>query len=119
MKIKTLAVAASLTAGAGLSQAQSSVTLFGLVDLSVRVSDHQGSSGNGKLTSMLSGGLAPSRWGIRISEDLGGGLKAIALLDSRFQADAGTFDGGLAFQQSWVGFDSPQYGRITFGSTLR
>ena len=100
----------------GCASAQSSsVTIFGVLDAGVRVSDGQGATGSDRLTTVLSGGLAPSRWGIRVVEDLGGGMRALGLLDSRFQIDTGTLDSGMMWQQSWVGLESASFGRVTIG----
>ena len=67
MKKQTLVAIAALTAAAG-AMAQSSVTLFGVVDASVaRVS-----AGSVDVTGLSSGGLSSSRLGFRGVEDLGG-----------------------------------------------
>jgi len=107
---------AVLLACVGAAQAQSSsVTIFGVMDASLRSSNGQGATGKDRANMVLSGGLAPSRWGIRVVEDLGDGLKALAYLDSRFQLDTGTLDAGATWQQSWVGIESPKFGRLTAG----
>lgn len=116
MNIQSPFVLAALVACIGTAYAQSStVTIFGVMDGAIRVSDGQGATGHDKLTTVLSGGLAPSRWGIRIAEDLGGGTRALAMLDSRFQIDTGTLDSGLMWQQSWVGLENSSLGRVTVG----
>lgn len=58
---------------AGSVHAQTTVTLYGIADANVRA-DH---TSIGTLKSVGSGGEQQSRWGLRGSEDLGGGLKAI------------------------------------------
>lgn len=115
-RISAIALA-STTLLTGAVQAQTSVTMYGIVDLAVRRSNHQGPTGDDNLTSMISGGVAPSRLGWNISEDLGGGLKAIANMEHRFQADSGIVDppGNVFFQQSWVGVQSDTWGRVTLG----
>lgn len=65
---KTL-IALAVLAASGAVMAQSSVTLYGLADLAI-VKD------KGQSAAMKSGGVATSRWGIKGSEDLGGGLSA-------------------------------------------
>jgi len=70
---KHLPLAALLLASSAAASAQSSVTLFGIVDLGLR---HVSNEGVGALNSMASGGNATSRFGLRASEDLGGGLSA-------------------------------------------
>ena len=69
---KLVMAAAVIGAFAGTAQAQTSVTLYGIADGDVRF-DH---TNIGTLKSVGSGGESGSRWGIRGSEDLGGGLKA-------------------------------------------
>lgn len=80
----TLAVAA-LTAVAAPVMAQSSVTLFGVIDLAARSVD------NGATQKQLAtNGLNSSRLGFRGTEDLGGGLKANFWLEGAVNADDGT-----------------------------
>ncbi|MDD2918924.1 porin [Rhodoferax sp.] len=73
---------------AGLAQAQtgSSVTLYGLVD--VGVTSVSGLKA-GTVTQVASGIMEGSRWGIKGTEDMGGGYKAIFTLESRLEADSG------------------------------
>ena len=69
---KSLLALAALTAFAGVASAQSSVTLFGIVDLAARsVKNHSGS-----IKSLSTNGQVSSRLGVRGVEDLGGGLRA-------------------------------------------
>src|SRR5258706_3982107 len=59
---------------AGAANAQSSVTLYGLIDAGITYTNNQGGAKNVQATS---GAVNGSRWGLRGAEDLGGGLKAI------------------------------------------
>ena len=77
---KLVMAAAVLGAFAGTAQAQTSVTLYGIADGNVRF-DH---TNIGTLKSVGSGGESGSRWGIRGSEDLGGGLKANFIFEQGF-----------------------------------
>jgi predicted porin len=83
---KSLLVLAALGAFAGAASAQSSVTLFGIVDVNGRYVKN----GDLKVKSLSNDGLNSSRWGVRGVEDLGGGLKAGFWLESQVQADGGT-----------------------------
>ena len=65
--------------------AQSNVTLYGIVDVGVERLDAGGVTG----TRLQSGISAGSRWGVRGSEELGGGYRALFTLESRFEADTG------------------------------
>lgn len=113
---KSLIALAILGSVAGVAQAQSSVTLYGLVDVyAARVKS--GPVGAETSTTVLnSGGLATSRWGVMGSEDLGGGLKAIFKLEQGFDASRGTANTGTAFdRQSWVGLEGG-FGQVQFGN---
>ncbi|HTR08139.1 MAG TPA: porin [Paraburkholderia sp.] len=124
MKKKILAAAVPLALAAAGAHAQSSVTLYGLIDLGVDYANNvaAGSDGKlvpdsgGKLVQMQSGVPAGSRWGLRGTEDLGGGYSAIFRLESGFNASTGGLGSGLAFSRNaYVGIKSAQYGQITLG----
>ena len=100
-----------------LAMAQSSVTLYGIVDAAVRRTNNEGPAGNIGMsqTQMIGGGMSQSRWGINVTEDMGDGLKAIANLENRFTPDNGAQGVGLPlFAQSWVGLQGG-FGRVTVG----
>lgn len=83
---KSLLALAALTAFAGVASAQSSVTLFGVVDAAAR-NTKNGSAGT--IKSLVSGGGATSRLGFRGIEDLGGGMKAGFWLEGQVDTDTG------------------------------
>jgi predicted porin len=83
---KTVLAAAALTLATGAAFAQSSLQLYGLVDLSIENVKVDGTSG---LTRVSSSNLATSRLGFKGTEDLGGGLKASFVLESAVGADTG------------------------------
>jgi len=83
---KSLLALAALTAFAGAASAQSSVTLYGRVDLAV-------GKNIGSDAKYLSNGSG-SRLGLRGSEDLGGGLSALFNIEHRFEADTGITGSG-------------------------
>lgn len=95
-------------------QGTSSVQLYGIVDAAVRHTNNEGVGGNSSLTKMIGGGMSQSRWGINVTEDLGGGLKAIANLENRFLTDSGSTATANYFQQSWLGLQGGM-GRLTMG----
>ena len=82
---KSLLVLAALGAFAGAASAQSSVTLFGIVDVNGRYTKN----GDVKVKTMSTDGINSSRLGFRGIEDLGGGLKAGFWLESSLSADSG------------------------------
>lgn len=79
-------LAATLALAAGSACAQSSITVFGVIDLGVRAVKN---GDGGWATAMFDGGLAASRLGFRGEEDLGGGLKAGFWLEAPVFADTG------------------------------
>jgi predicted porin len=114
MKRKALALACS-GIWAGSAAAQSSVTLFGVVDNGVEFANHQPGNGN-SVTRLSSGNLSGPRWGIRGTEDLGQGLKASYLLDSGFENDTGRlmYAGRLFGRSAYVGLQGA-WGAIYLG----
>ena len=72
-KRTTRLAAAAVLACAGAAHAQSSVTLWGIVDLNLQ---HLQATGTGSVNGMGNGSLSTSQLGFRGVEDLGGGLRA-------------------------------------------
>jgi len=89
--MKKSLVALAVLAASGASFAQSSVTVYGIADVflgSVKTED--GATGaDVRQTVLESGGVNGSRWGLKGSEDLGGGLKANFKLEQGFKMDTG------------------------------
>lgn len=121
---KTL-IALAVLAASGAAMAQSTVTLYGIVDVVGRYSTTDLGKGAGSLakSEIVSGGINTSRWGLKGSEDLGGGLKANFKLEEGFALDTGagqTKDFASAPQafarESWVGF-SGSFGEVKLGKT--
>ena len=122
MKKKILMTAMLVPLGASvthLAHAQSSVTLYGLIDAGVSyVSNVKDSTGGSSHAFQYGDGVASgSRWGLRGTEDLGGGLKAIFVLESGFNSGTGAAgQGGALFgRQAYVGLQSKDVGTVTFG----
>ncbi|AJK45677.1 porin [Burkholderia plantarii] len=114
---KSIALAALGAFGAS-AYAQSSVTLYGVIDAGVTYTNKAATStGHGDLVKYGDGVAQGSRWGIRGSEDLGGGLKAIFVLESGFSSGDGTLgQGGALFgRQAYVGLSKAGVGALTFG----
>ena len=97
------------------SFAQSSVTLYGVADVGVRYLTNANANNDGKLF-MANGAITNSRFGLRGTEDLGGGLKAIFDLESGINLQDGTLaDSGRLFNRNaYVGLDS-RFGTLTLG----
>jgi predicted porin len=108
-----LIVAAALLTLPGLSQAQTNITIYGIVDAGL-VRESGGPAGN---VTALGGGVASgSRLGFKGKEDLGGGMSANFLMENGFNADAGSLgQGGLLFgRQMYVGL-SGRFGEARLG----
>jgi predicted porin len=84
--MKRLALLAGLATAAATASAQSSVTLYGLLDLGVRYVKN----GDASVKSLSSNGNNTSRLGVRGFEDLGGALRAGFQLESGLTPDTGT-----------------------------
>lgn len=111
---KTLMVAALTGVFATAAHAQSSVTLYGLIDAGITYTNNQHGHSSWQETS---GSINGSRWGLRGAEDLGGGLKAIFTLENGFNIANGKLgQGGREFgRQAFVGLTSDQFGAVTLG----
>lgn len=96
---------------ASVSHAQSSVTLFGGIDLGIRTVHNPSGTTNG----MYSGGNYTSRWGLRGVEDLGGGLKASFWLESTILADTGSVTASQMFDRRSTLSLSSHVGEIRLG----
>jgi GBP family porin len=107
-------VAALTGVFATAAHAQSSVTLYGLIDAGITYTNNQGGHSNWQETS---GSVNGSRWGLRGSEDLGGGLKAIFTLENGFNIANGNLgQNSREFgRQAFVGLASDQFGAVTLG----
>ncbi len=145
----------ALTALVGAAFADdSSVTIYGTLDASIANIQHTlnfdpnmvaGSSplvapnkGTQAATGMFSGGLSPSKWGIKGQEDMGGGVKGIFLLESAINIQTGglsnaglalthntstgpnvaidsAINGQLFSRGAYLGLSSAEYGTLTVG----
>lgn len=94
--MKKSLIAMAVLAASGAAMAQSSVTLFGVMDAAVT----HGSGDVANKTQLSSGGLTSSRLGFRGVEDLGGGLKAGFHLEAGVNADNGSASATSANNQS-------------------
>ena len=103
--------------GSTAALAQSSVTVYGRINTTVESQKDVGAKGSVTVVQNNS-----SRWGLKGSEDLGGGLKANFLLESGFASDTGVNSGGLFGRESWVGlsggFGAYKMGNLTGATAL-
>jgi len=105
----------ALLAAPGIAYSQS-VTLYGVVDTGVEYVNNIGTAKDSVVRVPSNTGTVPSRWGLRGSEDLGGGLKASFWLESGFAVDSGVSgQGGRLFgRQAQVAISGP-WGQIGLG----
>lgn len=99
------------------AHAQLSVTLYGVIDEGI---DYVSNSGGHSLWRMRDGtydGAYGSRWGLKGTEDLGGGLSALFRLESGFSTENGQMrQGGRLFgRQAYVGLSDTRFGTVTLG----
>ncbi|SAK49022.1 porin [Caballeronia pedi] len=122
---KSMLRLAVLTALPTAAIAQSNVTLYGIIDSGLNYTNNVQSARTpsglvgGRQFAMIEGGsagLQGSRWGLRGAEDLGGGLKALFVLESGFYSNNGALNqGGAEFgRQAYVGM-THSVGTVTIG----
>lgn len=131
--MKKSLIALSVLAASGASFAQSSVTIYGVADIWFGTTKHTlgvpvaggatstfgvdgpAAIGTQKQTVLESGGVNGSRWGLKGSEDLGGGLTANFKLEQGFALDSGASTAGQAFsRESYVGL-AGGFGEVKLG----
>ncbi|WP_168788930.1 porin [Paraburkholderia aromaticivorans] len=115
-------IAAALWCCAAGSHAQNSVELYGVVDAGISYTSNERTGQPGAYAghsnfSLISGNRSGSRWGIRGSEDLGAGLKALFVLENGFDVAKGTLgqSGRLFGRQAFTGLASERLGSLTLG----
>lgn len=110
MKLPLL-VFSAFAAFAGVASAQSSMTVYGTIDLSAKYVKNDGS---GRRLSLSQDGLNSSQLGFRGGEDLGGGLRAGFVLLAGVNADTGTANSKFWNRRSTVSL-SGNFGEIRLG----
>lgn len=115
---KTL-LAASLFAGFfGTAQAQTSVTLYGVIDTGIEAENIRLPSGTSFNTAALSnGGMYGNRWGMKGKEDLGSGNQLFFDLESGFDLTSGSSlqSSRLFGRDAVIGLENPAWGMIRAG----
>lgn len=123
--IRRLIAVAGLLMVFSLANAQSSVTLYGVIDIGPAYRTHVNAAGDhtfslGDSSAIGDGGngaLVGSRFGIKGTEDLGGGTSALFQLENGFTANSGTAaqQGQLFGRQAFVGLEDTTLGKLTMG----
>ncbi|CAE6722763.1 porin [Paraburkholderia nemoris] len=98
------------------ANAQSGVTLYGIIDAGITYVNNTGGSHVVKFDDGVAYG---NRWGIKGTEDLGGGLSTVFALESGFHLGTGklAFGGAEFGRQAYVGLKN-QWGTLSFGNQL-
>lgn len=124
---KTLLAAALMAGFAGVAHAETSVTLYGILDAGIGYQKVKGSEGygqtsnpaeiNSKRTGLINGIQSGNRWGLKGSEDLGDGLRAVFVLESGFDLGTGNSaqNGRLFGRQATLGLAGDSWGQLDFG----
>lgn len=88
--------------------------MYGLIDTGIAYTNNVGGSGR---VALGSGNISGSRFGLRGAEDLGGGLKAIFVLENGFSVNNGQLgqNGRMFGRQAYVGLSSNAFGMLTMG----
>ena len=112
--MKKSLIALAVLAASGAAMAQSSVTLFGIVDTGF---GYVKNSGGEKNVGLTTSGNATSRLGFRGVEDLGGGMKAGFWLEGQLDGDVGNA-AGLNFQRRSTISLMGNFGEVRMGREL-
>ncbi|MDE1184351.1 porin [Paraburkholderia sp.] len=114
-KLALSSMTVAILAASGAAHAQSSVTLYGLIDSGIGYVHHADGSDN--LVGMINGNLSGDRWGMKGTEDLGAGLKAIFQIEGGFDVGTGKLGQGsrLFGRQAYVGLQGDTWGTVTMG----
>jgi predicted porin len=113
--MKTRVLLASIACLPIVAHAQSSVTLYGIIDSGV---DYVTNAGGHSLTALDTGILTPNLFGLQGAEDLGGGLSAVFKLEGQFNAANGSLIGNEFGHEAYVGLASKQWGTLTAGEQM-
>jgi len=116
--MKKSLIALAVLAASGAAMAQSTVELFGRLDVSLASSSTE-TTGTGAAAKLTQTGINSSNlntqfWGLRGTEDLGGGLKAMFMLQSNFNTDTGAAAANFFDREAWVGL-SGGFGTLKAG----
>ena len=118
---KSLLVAALIAGFAGAANAETSVTLYGIVDGGIAYERVKGTVNGadykGTRTGALSGGQSSNRWGLKGTEDLGNGLQAVFVLENGFNLGTGqaSQNNRMFGRQATIGLKSDAWGQLDLG----
>jgi predicted porin len=124
---KSLFALAAVTAFAGAAQAQSSVTVYGIIDVGFMGGHEKGSTGTLRSNQVTFNNVgqefgqsaqSTSRLGFRGTEDLGGGRSAFFTIEMALtpNGQSALSAGGSSNRQTFVGLAQKGVGRAAFGT---
>ncbi|NPT45793.1 porin [Paraburkholderia sp. 1N] len=115
MKKKPIALGICATLICGYAHAQSAVTLYGAVDSGIAYIHNSG--GQSSQWKFQSSNLSISQWGLKGTEDLGGGTSTVFDLENGFDSGTGEADHDekLFGRQAYVGLANDRLGTVTLG----
>ncbi|MFC4298160.1 porin [Castellaniella hirudinis] len=121
---KTLLAAALCVGFAGVAQAETSVTLYGILDTGYGYSqvkyDRNNVQGSNTSSGLRDGIFNGSRWGLKGSEDLGDGLRAVFQLEANANLGEGSGSKHSGFaRQTFVGLTSDSWGGLHDGPPVQ
>jgi GBP family porin len=116
MKAAIACVVCTLALGAVAepAEAQSSMTLYGVISVGLSYTNNYG----GKNIYQLESGVQQTpHWGLKGVEDLGGGYKTFFTLENGFSITTGALsNGGKEFgRKAFVGIETPNFGSVSAG----
>ncbi|MEA3117820.1 MAG: ral bacterial porin, family [Paraburkholderia sp.] len=115
---KSLAATAIAGTVVSVAHAQSSVTLYGLMDESLQYTNSENANGHaGPAWALAAGANNTTVWGFKGNEDLGGGTHAIFVLENQFSLSNGAnaYSSDMFGRQAWVGLADDHWGTLTLG----
>ncbi len=114
--MKKTALSLALLSAMGIAHAESNVQVYGRMDAGVEYLTNATPNKDSQFR-VISGGKNTSRWGLRGTEDIGGGLKATFNLEGGVLMDTGNLDGVLFKRQATVGLEG-SFGKVVIGRSF-
>ena len=107
----------STTSALTITSGPNSVTLYGLIDVTLTHVNHLDAAGGSRTSYQPAPWFSGSRWGLTGKRELGNGLRAIFRLESEFLTNTGEEDaaGVLFGRDAWAGLESDTFGKFSFG----
>ena len=114
---ETAVLAATNPSALTLTSGPNSLTLYGLLDVTLTNVNHLNAAGDSRKSYQSAPWFSGSRLGFAGKRELGNGLRALVRLESEFVTNTGEEDAaGILFgRDAWAGLESDTYGKFSFG----